>query len=270
MLTNMRIGPRLITAFLALAAVAAIVGGVGLWGAQKIDSKANALYSQELLGLSYIKEANIALIAVGRARANFLLASTEAEREKHRASMQRFSDLAHENVLKAQPLFVSDRAKQIFVAYDKLWSAYQAEMTRAIELASKQSLHAQDPALTASLNLVRDHADSLDGMMSELTEQKESRAKVALEETAAVYANSRNWIIAALLIGVAFGIGMAIVISRGVTRPLSVAVVAANRLAKGDFAVSVDSEAKDEAQAEKAEAGGDDAVAEGHEEASES
>src|SRR4051812_16831833 len=87
MLSNLKIGPRLIAAFMVLVLISIIIGAVGLYGAGRIDDKANNLYHQELMGLSHIKEANIKLIAIGRARSNFLLATSEAEREKHLQSI---------------------------------------------------------------------------------------------------------------------------------------------------------------------------------------
>jgi methyl-accepting chemotaxis protein len=246
MLENLRIGPRLIAAFMVLVTISIVIGAVGLYGAGKIDGKAEDIYHKELMGLSHIKEANIKLIAIGRARSNFLLATSEAERDKHLQSIKNNSSAALESIEKAQPLFVSERAHALFGQIEKSWSEYDAEMQRALTLAAKQPLQTRSEELVRSLDLVRQHADSLDEMMSELTDQKEARAKQALEETGAVYKVSRNWIIATLAIGVIIGVLLALAISRGVTRPLGVAVAAANRLAKGDFSVAIESDAKDE------------------------
>ena len=246
MLSNMKIGPRLLLAFLAVVVIAVVVGAVGLLGASKINDRADSMYNLELMGLSHIKEANIHLIAIGRARANYLLATTEADREKQLAAIRKGVADTQEYVEKARPLFVSDRAKEIFTAYAKTWSEYDAEMQRALSLASKQQLQTRDEALTQSLNLVREKADALDLMMDELTLQKQNRAKAALDETTLVFESSRNWIIVTLLIGAAVGVLLGIVISRGVTGPLSVAVTAANRLAKGDFSVTIEPQSRDE------------------------
>jgi methyl-accepting chemotaxis protein len=246
MLTNLRIGPRLIAAFMVLVAISIVIGAVGLYGAGKIDNKAEQMYTKELMGLSHIKEANIKLIAIGRARSNFLLATSEAERDKHLQSIKKNSTDALKAMEDAQPLFVSDRAKQLFTDIDKTWAEYDAEMQRALSMAAKQPLQTRSEDLVRSLDVVRQHADQLDAMMGELTEQKETRAAQALEETGAVYTVSRNWIIVTLAAGVAIGIALALIISRGVTRPLGVAVQAANRLAKGDFSVAIESDSKDE------------------------
>ena len=246
MLSNLKIGPRLIAAFMVLVLISIVIGAVGLYSAGRIDAKANDMYHKELMGLSHIKEANIKLIAIGRARSNFLLATSEAEREKHLQSIKKNSSGALDSVEKAQPLFVSDRAKEIFSQVGKTWAEYDAEMQHALALAAKEPLQTRSEVLSRSLDTVRQHADSLDAMLGELTEQKEARAKEALAETASVYHGSRNWIIATLVAGVIIGIALALVISRGVTRPLGVAVQAANRLAKGDFAVAIDADSKDE------------------------
>ncbi|MDY6946723.1 MAG: MCP four helix bundle domain-containing protein, partial [Pseudomonadota bacterium] len=246
MLENLRIGPRLIAAFMVLVLISIVIGAVGLYGAGKIDDKSVELYNKELMGLSHIKEANIKLIAIGRARSNFLLATSEAERDQHLQSIKKNAAAALESVEKAQPLFVSERAKILFSQVEKTWADYDAEMHRALALAAKQPLQSRSEELVRSLDLVRQHADSLDGMMSELTDQKVSRAAEALQETASVYQFSRNSIIVTLAIGVVIGLMLALIISRGVTRPLGVAVQAANRLAKGDFSVAIESNSKDE------------------------
>jgi len=233
-------------AFMALVAIGAVIGGVGLVGANKIDAKADEMYSMELMGLSYIKEANISLISMGRARSNFLLATSTDERKQHLASIEKELALLKGYVDKARPLFVSDRAKEIFAEFSKILDKYEGEMDRALKLAAAEGLQKRDEELTQSLATVREHADVMDGMMEELTKQKEERAKAAADETTLVYENSRTWIIATLLGGTLLGIALGLVISRSVRRPLEVAVEAAGRLASGDLSVNIESTAQDE------------------------
>ena len=182
MLSNMKIGPRLMLAFLALVAIGVVVGGVGLLGASKINDKADDLYNLELMGLSHIKEANINLIAVGRARANFLLATSEADRDKQLAAVRKGMLDTQAAVEKARPLFVSERAKEIFASYERTWSEYDAELQRAMTMAAKQQLLTRDEVLTQSLNLVRDKADALDAMMNARIYRPGRSLESALEE----------------------------------------------------------------------------------------
>jgi Methyl-accepting chemotaxis protein len=246
MLSNLKIGPRLMLAFMVLVAIGGVIGLVGLVGASKIDARAEEMYSGELLGLSYIKEANVNLVSVGRARSNLLLATSQEERKKHMETIETETKLLKEYVEKARPLFVSDRAKQIFSEFDRLMTKYESEMEKVLQLAAAESLQKRDEQLVQSLDTVRAHGEQMDSMMDELVKQKEDRAKLAADETTEVYENSRFWIVLTLVGGALIGIVMGTLISRSVRQPLEIAVAAAGKLANGDLNVQIDASAKDE------------------------
>lgn len=246
MFKNLKIGVRLIAAFILVAAISALVGLVGINNASQMEEKADDMYNQELLGLSYIKEANINLIYVGRARANFLLATTQQERERHLASVAKSTATMKDYVEKARPLFVSARAREIFKDFGSIVEAYQADVQRSLSLAATKKMAERDDALVELLEAARAKADKLDDMLTELTLQKEARAKQAADETEALYHSGRTVMIALIVAGVLMGILLGILISYSVTRPLSRAVDVANRLAEGDLTVKVDASGRDE------------------------
>ena len=64
---NMKVMSKLMLGFSIVAMITAIVGGVGLYNMSRINSMANDMYENELKGISYLKEANINLIASNRA-----------------------------------------------------------------------------------------------------------------------------------------------------------------------------------------------------------
>ena len=246
MFANMKIGVRLIAGFLIVAGISAIVGAIGISNASKMNEKADDMYAMELMGLSYIKEANIDLISIGRARSNFLLATSEDERAKHLASIAASTESLKANIDKGRPLFTSDRAKELFSQFDKVSEDYQRDMKQALTMASAKKLADRDELLSQSLESVRTKANTLDSYLDELTRQKEVRAKVAAEETATLYQSGLRLMLGVIGGGMLIGIGLGYMISRSVTRPLARAVDAANRLAEGDLTVSVESNARDE------------------------
>ena len=246
MFSNFKIGTRLIAGFVLVASISAVVGFVGISNTSKMNVMAEEMYTKELMGLSYIKEANINLIYIGRARSNYLLATSQAEREKHLASIAKSSATLKEQIDKAKPLFVSDRAKEIFASFNSLSEEYHREMQRALALAATKKLAERDEALTQSLDAVRDKANKLDEMLDELTAQKEARAKKASEESESLYLASRSVMIGTIAGGVLLGIILGFLISRSVSRPLSRAVNAANRLSEGDLSVTIEASGRDE------------------------
>jgi len=246
MFFNFKIGIRLVAGFMLVAAISVAVGLIGIRVSHRMDAAADKLYQNELLGLSYIKEANINLVYIGRARGNVLLATSQEEREAHMRSIEKYSNVVNELMAKAQPLFESDRAKQIFTHFKGSWGEYQSETQKALSIAVAQKLATRDDTLVNALSSVRAKADVIDAMMSELTEQKEARARQAAEETTQLYESGRAMILGAVAVAVVLGVSLGILISRSVTVPLGRAVNAANRLAQGDLTTRVDVKGSDE------------------------
>ena len=243
MLNQMKVGTRLLAAFFCVALMGAIVAGIGIFNMGKIDTMAGQMYNNELLGLSYIKEANIALIKVGRARSNFLLATTQDERGKRQADIEKFLESNKSNLAKARPLFVSPAAKELFARFATVEAEYVATMRQALEMAAAEPLAQRSATLTQLLDKTRLHADELDGMLDKLSTQKEERARAAAAQASSVYETSRSFMIALVLGSVAAGLALGALITRALTRQLggepAYAVQIAGAIAEGDLTVDI-------------------------------
>ena len=251
MLRQMKVGTRLIAAFFCVALMGAIVAGIGIFNMGKIDAMAGQMYHNELLGLSHIKEANIALIKVGRARSNFLLATTTEERATRQADIAKFLELNKSYLAKARPLFVTPAAKELFVRFAAVEVEYIATMQQALTLAAGEPLAQRSVQLVELLNKTRQHADELDGMLEKLSLQKEERAKAAAEQASGVYQASRSFMLALVLGSMAAGLALGVLITRGLTRQLggepAYAVKIAGAIAEGDLTVDIRTASHDNA-----------------------
>jgi methyl-accepting chemotaxis protein len=242
----MKIGMKLIGGFILVAAFSVVVGLVGIMNTGKINDAADRMYELELMGLSYIKEANINLIYVGRARGNALLATSEAERAKQIDIATKAMATMKDYMEKARPLFVSERGKQLFANYSRIMDDYTRASAAVFQLVASRDLQKRDEALAQALSGVTTHANDLDSVMTELTQQKEARAKQASDETTVMYESSRTLMIATIITSLLAGIGLGWVISRSVTRPVIQAMDAAGKLAAGDLSVQVAATSNDE------------------------
>ena len=83
MFKNLKVGSRLILGFLVVALLGAAVAGIGIVNMDQMNERAQNVYEQDLKGISYLKEANIDLVYIGRSVRSAMLASTEADRRKH-------------------------------------------------------------------------------------------------------------------------------------------------------------------------------------------
>ena len=246
MFSNIKISIRLFAGFMLVIAITAVIGAIGISGSEKIHEKAEAIYEQDLIGLSHIKEANINLIYVGRARGNYLLATTQEERQKQHDAIVKYSAVVKDYVEKARPLFVTDKAKAMFASFNTMWEQYQKDLQAVLTIGAAEKLQQRSDALTEAVAVSLRKGTELDDLLTDLTRLKEERAKAASDETAELYAASRNSMMIALAVATLFGLTFGFIISRSVTVPLNKAKEAAIRLSEGDLTVTIDSTARDE------------------------
>ncbi|NMG35505.1 HAMP domain-containing protein [Azoarcus sp. TTM-91] len=246
MLNSMKISVRLILGFLLVAALSAVVGFIGLNNASKLSDLTTALYERELLGLSHIKEANVNLISIGRARQGYLLAGSQAERERVAEDVRRYSKSFEEEVAKARTRFVSQESQERFASLTRTWDTYQADLRRLMELAAATEMRQLSPEVRQAAEQVRTQANGIDDLMTELSRAKEANAKAASDASDVVYAESRQWMLLTIAGALLIGILLGFLISRSVTTPLARAVEASNRLAEGDLTVRLQGTGKDE------------------------
>lgn len=243
MFKNMKIGTMLLTGFLVISLIGSIVAGIGIVNMSKINDKADDLYFKELMGLSYIKEANINLIYAGRARGNYLLSTTTEERQKYTEHMKKYLAVNMDYMEKAKPLFMSKEAHQIFAKYASVEKEYEKLLWNSMSMAAAEKLLERSEGLTQMLVQVRGQADILDDLLTDLAKLKEARAKQASDDTTAMYESSRMLMIMLVLGSSIAGIVLGMLITRFLTRQLGgepvYAVGVAEHISAGDLTVDI-------------------------------
>ncbi|QHI97503.1 HAMP domain-containing protein [Xylophilus rhododendri] len=247
MFSNFKIGTRLIVGFLLVACISLLVGLFGINASNSINDMATDMYKDQLLGLSDVKEANINLIYVGRARANFLLAASAAERDTQLQNIRKYSAAVKTHLDKARPLFRDDRGRQIFATVDRGWEEYQQELQRFLTLAGAHPLFETSAELTAQTRAVAAKTVVVDEQMSELARMKEGLANKANDDTDAIYFHNRNLMITLIACGMVAGLLLGWLISRSVSRPIGRAVAVANQIESGDLTAEIGPTSRDEA-----------------------
>ncbi|KQQ96102.1 methyl-accepting chemotaxis protein [Massilia sp. Leaf139] len=250
MFANMKVGTKLIAGFLTLALVGAVVAVIGIINMGRINDLADAMYERELLGLSHIKEANINLIYAGRARGNFLLSTTEQERNTNRSNIQKYTTAIKQHLDIAKPLFVSDEAKRIFAEFETVSALYQQDLDRTLLLAGTEPLAQRSEELNAALVAARKNANTLDDLLTELAKQKEARAKAASVETTQLFESSQSLMIMLTIGSALAGLGLGVLITRNLTGQLggepSEASSIAAKIASGDLNVTITTKPDDQ------------------------
>ena len=243
MFKQMKVGTRLIAGFLTLSILGAVVAAIGIYNMSQMNARTDRLYTRELLGISYVKEANINLVVIGRALRNVLLASSDKDRDAAIASIAQARTGLHANLDKARGLFFSEQGKRNFAEVDRGMQEYEALVEEVTRRALSDGLQQERRAVDYLLLTVAPKANELDTRMSSLTRIKERNAEEAAQDAAALYESSRAMMLMLVLGSVVFGVGLGVVITRSLTRQLggepAYASDIASRIAAGDLSVDV-------------------------------
>ncbi|WP_307727719.1 methyl-accepting chemotaxis protein [Massilia sp. MS-15] len=243
MFKHMKVGTRLLAGFLTLSLLGGIVAAIGIYNMSEMNARAERLYTRETLGISYVKEANINLIAIGRALRNAMLASSEQDHQAAAAAISAARGQVKDNLDRARGLFFSEEGKRMFAVVDRGMREYEAAVEQALQLASAEGLQESRASVDFLRDTVAPRSNTVDKGMTDLTRIKERNAQQAAQDAAALYASSRAMMLMLVLGSTVFGIGLGVLITRGLTRQLggepAYASDIASRIAAGELSIDV-------------------------------
>jgi methyl-accepting chemotaxis protein len=244
MFKNMKVGTKLIAGFTCVSILGAIVAGIGIVSMARINGLADSMYKEDLMGLSYIKEANINLIYAGRSRNSFLLATSAQERAGHRADITKYLATVDDYLAKSRPLFITPEGQKLLDDYVAPSQEYKRRLALALDRAESEPLAQRSDELNQMLVAARTQANVIDDMMTAMTVLKEQRASAKAQDTSALYHGSLTLMIGLVVGSLGAGLALGVLITRTLTRQLggepAYAADVAGKIAGGDLTVDVD------------------------------
>ncbi|MFK3740384.1 methyl-accepting chemotaxis protein [Massilia sp. TN1-12] len=249
MFQQMKVGTRLILGFLAIALLGTIVAAIGIVSMDQMNERAKRLYQNELLGLSYTKEANIDLIYIGRALRGVMLASSDEQRSKTLANLENYKKMMHDNLDRARPLFTTDDGKRAFAELDAQLSSYDNDIAALLKLAKDDALQPQRASIDYLFGTFMPRSQVVDDKMTELAKRKEKLASDTNDANFASYRTSRTMMLLLVVCSALSGVALGVLITRSLTRQLggepAYAADVAGRIASGDLVSDVQLRAGD-------------------------
>ncbi|MBC9903335.1 MULTISPECIES: methyl-accepting chemotaxis protein [Achromobacter] len=244
--SGLRIGARLSGAFLLVAVIGGAIGGFGVWGLARINEMNDRLYDTELRGISDIKEANINLIYAGRARTGYLAASTDQERQSLRKQFDDAVATMDDLREKAAANFYSEEGKRLLAQFTETEQVWKRESAAFFAAAQARPLTQADPQVAAIEARVIASSQKLDDLMTTLAKAKENVAAQSVQAGTDLYETLRAVMIVLAVAGVAIGMLLGWLVTRGIVRPLEQAVMAARQVAAGDLTTDIQVATRDE------------------------
>ncbi len=245
-LSDFKISTKLIAAFVIGAMMGGFIGLFCIVNMKKLNDADTSLYANELMGISYLKEANVERLKAVVALRDAILAANEQERQGALGRINESRQKARDNLVSAQKLTLSEESNKNM---RELLEAVKVDGMNSNALLSKLASTAF-PAPAEILDdlkvKVAGPSINLGNVMTKLTAQAEKDAAKVSAANDAIYTRSRNLALVLVLIGLVSGVVVGILFSRHVANPLNKAVTTAQRISQGDMTVSVSTTGKDE------------------------
>lgn len=234
---------RLVGGFLTVAAIAALIGALGLLSTQRMNEMAHRLYERELLGVVSAAEANLHIVAAGRALRSTLLApDADVHVAEYYAMESRFDSLNFE-LKKLESMFDTERTRKAVQDALGAVAAYE-KAVKSLVTQNRADLPGHEVVIERLFNEIRSLGDTAEILVSLLTLEKQNIAQEYAKEMGDIYRSTLYSLIALTLGGALLAILLGWLITRWLTRqlggePRDVARIA-GAIAQGDLTSHID------------------------------
>ena len=242
MLSKKKLGTKLVVGFAAVAAIALMIGLIGIYSSQRLAAAVDDLYKHETVQLSLLGE-NGKLFAENKADAIAAVYVDPIHREQYiqninarSAKIQEFYDQYEKTIRRPEMHRIFDQLKEARNAY-KASREHVLELLRNGKPADAVRYWEQD---------TYGRANEYQSILEKLTQLKIADAeKVAAQNTAMAHAASL-WQGGSILVGLALAIFLGLRLSKSITRPMKQLTETADALAIGDARQTIEYKSDDE------------------------
>lgn len=242
-LQRLRLRTRLVVGFGGVLLLALFLGLYSLNVQRKQNDQINQIYEQEMLGLSHIEAARVALAGMGRNVRQIVLASDESGRAQAIREFNEGKATLREEIEQARPLIYRTRAQEELIRFEAAYEEYQTQVERVVELNDQPSVPGKSTdvaaiALLSSTALQRP-AEVANQALAEVAQIKRAGADLEVNLASERFRHSVELTFWLLALGVGGGVLFGTLISWSIRRPADQLRYSVDALSKGELGVEV-------------------------------
>jgi len=246
MFKNMKIGAKLMGAFLLLAAILLALGATGIWSIKVLSHNTELIASIRLPSIIALERAGNAMSNIQRQERNLFITEFMNDEEKKARHLKRL-DAAWkqaEESLKQYEAFPMEKEEEIlWKKFKPLWVEWKQNHEKVVVLLMNDK---RNEALALTISKTRDALDETERILDELTALNEKYAKLDYNKATE---QARFLTISAIVVvtgGVVLALILGFVFTRAIKEPLKILLAATEKLAAGDVNVTVEVNSRDE------------------------
>ena len=240
---NLKIGTKLISGFISVALIAAVIGFIGIRQIRIIDDADTRLYEKITIPISQLQALSVSFLRTRVNLRDLILATSVEDIQLYSNRIQELRGEINKTTVEFEKTILTDEGRKLFDEYKNTRTVYVPILDKMLQLAqANQDQKALVLMHGNGAKASRDEENAID----KLVESKLKQAKLTSDENT-VIANTSARLMTGLAIGGALlAICLGLFISRAISRPIHEAVGVANSLANGDLSIIVESRSTDE------------------------
>jgi methyl-accepting chemotaxis protein len=240
---NLNATPRLMSSFGVLLVLTLGISYLAISNLSKANGRVESLYHEDMVGATRANELTIDVTTIRGDDLNAMYRSSDpaAVTESEKDVAVQLASLK-EDLDGAEKLFVTKKGVEQLSILRKAMPDYeraQTDLFRALKIKDM-------PAANAALASAVQYRAVILGAADAARALKNDHAEEQFQANIQAYQSARTLMLSAALLSLALGIVLSLVIARGFSRPLGMAVEVLEKVAAGDLTTSLDVDTKDE------------------------
>ena len=234
---DLKIGTRLLGAFLLVAAIATAIGVEGYTSLKTIAASDETLYRNNTVPIVLMGDISTFFQRIRVNTRELILAENEAGVDKAAKAIETYRDSIDILSVQFEKLILSDRMREVYNAFLQSRKAYGADLSTLIALVRDHKDQQARALLKGSAN---ETARAEMNAIAALVDLKESDAESRAQANSAESASAGTTMIMLVAGGGVLSVLLGLFISRSISRPVKTLTLAAEKLAVGDIDVTLD------------------------------
>lgn len=221
------------------------MGFVGYWGVRGMEAEytmLDDLYQKHALGLSSMREANVAMVEASRAVRNAILDDNVDDINRRFEEVRKARERFRDEFTAAEKTVVLDTSRRTMAEIDSLVTTLVPKQDLIMEMARA----GKDKEAKAGLKDIRKLADDIDTRLDELSTSKMHLMQQAAKDAESAFQRARISMLTVIGVAVILGFALSIYVGRLVANPLHATVSVLQAVAGGDFLQKLDLKSTDE------------------------
>ena len=240
---NLRIGPKLISAFSVVIAILCGLGGFSLWQMDRINQSSTEIADNWMPSVRETLQMNTATSDFRIAELQHVLSQDAETMARFEREQDALLTAFNKHVVAYEKLISSPSEQALWDDFKAKWARYQEVHKNVLGLSRSNSTEQALALLRGDSQKLFDESSLILLKLAEKNVQGGNQASI---DGDLLYASSRAWVAGVLLFGVVLAFGLAVLIARSISSKINRALEVAQAVSSGDLTSEVKSSTTDE------------------------